>query len=411
MRDDGQLIGGSGEAAVKYHVPHARQFVAATIALATVILVSACATSGTGKPSAASSSSGAAHGGHGRAAPAAAPLRAGERFVNVSMSQPYTPTAPNGGTDEYRCFLVDPGLTSQAFLTGSQFLPQNADIVHHAIFFRVDPAGVEAARKADADAPGDGWTCFGDAGIGDKAAWVAAWAPGGNETLLNAKVGFPMPAGSQLVMQVHYNLLATNGKAGAADRSGIRLRLAEPAAGLQPLDTQLLPAPVEVPCAAGESGPLCDRTAAVADVTKRFGDEIGNTAAGLNKYCNNGAPPVAGPTQHCDHKVRKAGTLYGLFGHMHLLGRSIKVELNPGTPTAQTLLDVPAYNFDDQAMRPLAKPVAVKPGDTYRVTCTHDVSLRKQLPQLRDLPARYVVWGDGTSDEMCLGVVTWSPAA
>jgi hypothetical protein len=96
---------------------------------------------------------------------------------------------------------------------------------------------------------------------------------------------------------------------------------------------------------------------------------------------------------------------------MHLLGRSIKVELNPGTPGAQTLLDVPNYNFDDQAIRPLAKPVTVKPGDTFRVTCTHDAGLRKLLPQLRNVPPRYVVWGDGTSDEMCLGLVIWSPTA
>ena len=94
---------------------------------------------------------------------------------------------------------------------------------------------------------------------------------------------------------------------------------------------------------------------------------------------------------------------------MHLLGRSIKIELNPGTAGARTLLDIPQYNFDDQAIHPLATPLAVKAGDTLRVTCTHDVGLRKLLPQLRKLPPRYVVWGDGTSDEMCLGLVIWSP--
>jgi hypothetical protein len=396
---------------MEHPIRRERRFVAASTALAAVVLASACSTGGAGTPSATTGSSASAHIGHGWSAPPAAPLRAGERFVNVTMPQPYTPTAPNGGTDEYRCFLVDPGLTTPAFLTGSQFLPQNANIVHHAIFFRVDPAGVQEARKVDASTPGEGWTCFGDAGIGDNAAWVAAWAPGANETLLGANLGYPMPAGGQLVMQVHYNLLATEGHAGATDRSGIRLRLAGPAAGVRPLATELLPAPVEVPCAADESGPLCDRTAAVTDVTHRFGDAIGSAAAGLNKLCNHGAPPVPGATQHCDHKVRQAGTVYALAGHMHLLGRSIKVELNPGTPTAQTLLDIPVYDFDDQGLRPLAKPVAVKPGDTYRVTCTHDVSLRKRLPQLRALAARYVVWGDGTSDEMCLGLVTWSPGA
>jgi hypothetical protein len=157
-----------------------------------------------------------------------------------------------------------------------------------------------------------------------------------------------------------------------------------------------------------KSGPLCDRNAAVADVTRRFGDDVGSTEAGLVQMCDHGAP-VAGSTQHCDRPVRQAGTIYAVAGHMHLLGRSIKIELNPGTADARTLLDIPVYNFDDQAIHPLAAPVAVKPGDTLRVTCTHDAGLRKLLPALRTLPPRYVVWGDGTSDEMCLGLVIWSP--
>jgi len=111
----------------------------------------------------------------------ATPLRDGERFVTVSMPEPYTPAAPSGGTDEYRCFLVDPGLTRAAFLTGNQFLPQNAAIVHHAIFFRVSPDEVAEARQADAADDGEGWTCFGNAGISDDAAWVAHWAPGVGE--------------------------------------------------------------------------------------------------------------------------------------------------------------------------------------------------------------------------------------
>jgi protein involved in polysaccharide export with SLBB domain len=94
---------------------------------------------------------------------------------------------------------------------------------------------------------------------------------------------------------------------------------------------------------------------------------------------------------------------------MHLLGRAIKVELNPGTPEARTIIDVPQYDFDNQALNPLPEPIAVGTGDTVRVTCTHDATLRKQLPQLRTLPSRYVVWGEGTSDEMCLGVLVLAP--
>jgi hypothetical protein len=38
------------------------------------------------------------------------------------------------------------------------------------------------------------------------------------------------------------------------------------------------------------------------------------------------------------------------------------------------------------------------------------VSLRTKLPQLKQVPPRYVVWGDGSSDEMCLGIVVWTRA-
>ena len=381
------------------------RFAGLAAGMVAVLMLAACG-AGSAEPAAAPSSAASQHTGHtAGAVPAAAPLRPGERFLSLKLPQPYKPAAPNGGTDEYRCFLVDPKLKSTAYLTGSQFEPQNTAIVHHAIFFRVDPADAAKARSVDDASPGEGWTCFGDAGIGADAGWVAHWAPGANETLLSPEVGYPMPPGSLLVMQVHYNLL-NNG--GGADQSSIRMRLADGAKKLDPLVTAQLVAPIELPCAAGETGPLCDREAAIADVAKRFGEEVGGTEGHLVQMCSNGKP-TPGTTQHCDQPVQQAATIYAVAGHMHLLGRSIKIELNPGTPAARTLLDVPVFNFDDQAIHPLAKPLAIKPGDTFRVTCSHDAGLRKLLPQLRTLPPRYVVWGDGTSDEMCLGLVVLSP--
>jgi copper type II ascorbate-dependent monooxygenase-like protein len=373
-------------------------------ALCALVIAAGCAAkTGAGTPAASRTPSSGASTGAGFSAPPAAPLRSGEHFLTLQMPEPYTPSAPNGGTDEYRCFLIDPKLTSQQYLTGSQFLPQNTAIVHHAIFFRISPDQAQAARDMDAKTPGEGWTCFGDAGIGGPSAWVAHWAPGANETLINADVGYPMPPGSLLVMQVHYNLLATGGKPGGSDQSSIRLRLADGSRPLQQLRTSLLEGPVELPCAADESGPLCDRTAAMADVTKRFGTDVGSIENQLVQLCDKGQP-APGATQRCDHPVPRAATIYAVAGHMHLLGHSISIVLNPDRPDARTLLDIPQYNFDDQAIHPLAQPIRVNPGDTLRVSCTYDVGLRKLLPQLKPLPPRYVVWGDGTSDEMCLGL-------
>ena len=90
---------------------------------------------------------------------------------------------------------------------------------------------------------------------------------------------------------------------------------------------------------------------------------------------------------------------------MHLLGRAITVDVNKGTPKAKRVLDIPNWNFDDQGSIPLKKPVDIGPGDTITVTCTHDQGLRDLLPSFRGTTERYVAWGEGTTDEMCLGIV------
>ncbi|MFD1547983.1 monooxygenase [Nonomuraea guangzhouensis] len=390
-----------------------RRFGAATMALATAFAVAACGSYADTSAAPAAAGSHSAHAGGSSAPPQ--PLRAGERFVNLKMADAYTPAPPEGGgTDEYRCQVIDPGLTKVAFLTGTQVTPENVAIAHHAIVYAVPPGGAAAVREQDAKTPGLGWQCFGGTGVdgaeveAGEAAWVDTWTPGATETLFTQDVGFKLEPGSLIVLQLHYNLLATDGKPAGSDRSAVRLRLTDGTPQTREFDTLPLDAPTDLPCAADESGPLCDRATSIADVTKRFGPEVGGTADEQLEECGQSAPKP-GDTQTCDHKVEAPMTLFAGFGHMHLLGRAIKVELNPGTPNAKVVLDVPQFDFDNQRLVKLPSPVEIGPGDTLRVTCTHDAGLRKRLPQLSKLPPRYVVWGDGTSDEMCTGIMTVSP--
>ena len=90
---------------------------------------------------------------------------------------------------------------------------------------------------------------------------------------------------------------------------------------------------------------------------------------------------------------------------MHLLGSSIRLELNPGTPRAKVLLDIPRWDFHWQNAYTLARSVEAAPGDVVRVTCRHDVGKRKQAGSGAPRKARYVLWGEGTTDEMCLGIL------
>ena len=78
------------------------------------------------------------------------PLRQGEKRMTLRMPEAYTPSAPTGaGTDDYRCFLLDPELSDDVYLTGTFVKPGNADVVHHVILFTAPPEQVAEAEAMD----------------------------------------------------------------------------------------------------------------------------------------------------------------------------------------------------------------------------------------------------------------------
>ena len=89
---------------------------------------------------------------------------------------------------------------------------------------------------------------------------------------------------------------------------------------------------------------------------------------------------------------------------MHLLGRASPWCSIPGTPEARTVLNVPSYNFHDQRSYNLAAPIHVTAGEPVQVSCSYDPTLAQELPVLRKAPPHFVTWGDGSTDEMCIGL-------
>ena len=344
---------------------------------------------------------------------------------------PYTPTAPAGGTDDYHCTLVDPHVRTDSYIVSAHFFPNSVE-VHHAILFLIPP-GLAATARAD-DGNGKGWTCFGESALpnsiptgsgarapaGTTAAvtggpggsrfqhqisdtpWLTAWAPGHGATAMPAGTGAELPAGSLVVMQIHYNLL----RGDKPVRARLVLHTVPASTPLQPLHLDLLVAPPDVPCAAGVTGPLCSRSAELANIGARFGQSAVFFDSIIERACGRdpNAPPV-GTSTTCVWPVGGGQTLLQVTAHMHLTGRAMRVVLDPGTPRAQTLLDVGNYNFDYQKTYQLAHPVVTKPGDTIGVTCTYDPTLAQELPQLRRVAPHFTVWGDGSSDEMCLAIL------
>ena len=94
---------------------------------------------------------------------------------------------------------------------------------------------------------------------------------------------------------------------------------------------------------------------------------------------------------------------------MHLLGVKFTMVLNPGTPQAKTILNVPNYNFDYQKAYNVA-PIPVSRGEQIQINCSYNPELAQELPILRKAPPHFVTFGDGSSDEMCVGV-TWQTSS
>ena len=341
-------------------------------------------------------------------------VRPGESLLDLRLPAAYRPSAADGVTDDYRCFLLDPKLSTDGSVTSARIEPGQRKVVHHVILFRVAKTNVAEAKRLDQTSSGPGWSCFGGTGLPaadnagsfadalNNANWISAWAPGWGGNRLPEGVGVPMPAGSQIVMQVHYNLL--NGR--APDRSRALLTVAPAPAGLTPLQTVLMPGPVELACAKGESGRLCDRNEALLELARKYGSDSAFVPAGLLILCRgSAATPKPSAVSTCDRRITAPTTIRIVAGHMHLLGASIRLELNPGTPRARVLLDVPRWDFHWQNAYTLAKPVSAGPGDVLRVTCRHDVHKRMHGAHGVPKTPRYVLWGEGTTDEMCLGIL------
>ena len=91
----------------------------------------------------------------------------------------------------------------------------------------------------------------------------------------------------------------------------------------------------------------------------------------------------------------KAGRIYAVWAHMHLIGKTFQMDLVHPDGSSQCLLKIPRWNFHWQSLYRLNDFVVSKPGDKVRVRCTYDNMAGDKM----------ITYGEGTSDEMCFGDV------
>ena len=331
----------------------------------------------------------------------------------VSVASPrYTPRAAVGATDDYHCSLVNPHITRNSYVISSKFKPGSHE-VHHAVLSLVPPSMTAQAIAANVATRGKGWTCFGAPALprASLAAFLSTpflsvWAPGHGEDLLPKGTGISLPKGSLVIEQVHYNLLVGDKPV----TNGLVLHTVPMSTPLLPMQSQYLVAPPNIPCPAGVTGPMCNYQASLNYLNQRFGSDGVEMTKGIDEVCgeNPDDPPV-GDTATCTWRVESNGYIDRIQPHMHLLGVKFTMVLNPGTPQAKTILNVPDYNFDYQKAYNVA-PIPVSRGDQIQISCSYNPRLAQELPILRKAPPHFVTFGDGSSDEMCVGV-TWQTSS
>jgi len=269
--------------------------------------------------------------------------------IEVQIPDPYTPD--DNLSDDYRCFVVDPGVDEDVFITSFQAIPGNTAIVHHVLLY--DDVDGRSVALDEAD-PGPGYACFGGPGF-DESNTLGGWVPGmENGAVFPEGTGVRLRAGSKLVLQIHYSPAQDPGR---PDQTAMALfTAADPVTELY-----LIPfydADLDIPAGASDHV------------------EGGST---VNDYVQF--------------------RLWGLTPHMHKLGKQISAGLlRDGSD--QCLIDVPDWDFAYQQFYFFEDPYVVELGDELWLQCVYDNSASN--PDNPHSPPIDVHWGDGTGDEMCL---------
>ncbi len=321
----------------------------------------------------------------------------GKPDLLIPMPEEFTLEA--SGPDEYQYFEVDPGFKEDVYVQMAEARPGNRKIVHHIIAFVAPPSkdgkrpqlskeemekmraqmakdsifyqdGFLTRVKMDVPVYDDG-CALPSGGSGSRrdgrgrsseeiGTLLCGYAPGMNQGIWEPGSVKKIPAGSKILFQLHYSKVAGSVQ---KDRSMVGLVLAK-----TPPQKQIMTHPVS------------------------------------NNYFK--IPPGAG-----DHQVTACWMveddihILTLMPHMHLRGKSQKIEAFYPDGRKEVLLDVPNYDFSWQTVYYLKRPAAIPKGTRILVTSSFDNSARnKYNPD----PTKAVRWGDPTYDEMMIGWIDYT---
>ena len=277
-----------------------------------------------------------------------------EPDVIVKMPTPVPISAH--GEIEYTYEIAPTHFSQDKWVQMAEVRPSSAEHVHHAVVY-IRPPDSPWLRHAPVGEP------FTASVLRDPderrqahettSDLLLVYAPGSSPDKWAGGMAKFVPAGSDLVFQMHYT---TNGKA-ASDETNVGIVFAKSPPKQRVITLQLNNHALLIPPGAED-----------------FRVEVEGT-------------------------LPNDATLLSLFPHMHLRGKRFEYDIVHDDGSVEALLRV-NYHFHWQLSYKLLEPRVLKAGTRLRAVAWYDNS--RNNPHNPD-PTQLVKWGDQTSDEMMVG--------
>jgi len=272
--------------------------------------------------------------------------------LTLTLSEPYTPTFsdPDNPKNEYRCFALEHNQTEPFYIRALHPIIDNAAMVHHVVLAKAnDNAVLEGSDNVD------GVDCIDDGafvgGNYQDAAMLAGWAPGMSPVEFPENAGLIVQPDEKIVIQMHYYQSESTSDT-ASDQSGYTFEITD-----------------EAPENVVTMFPL-----GVQNFTIPAGDE---------SY-----------TITDEFQLPVSINIWGVFPHMHVLGKAYEV-----TTEDECLIASDNYDFDNQLTYMYKEPVRLEANTKFSLSCTWNNGADN--PDLILNPPQDIGYGERTDEEMC----------
>jgi hypothetical protein len=275
---------------------------------------------------------------------------------DLVLQMPKPVTIPAEGDVPYTYEIVPTGFKEDKWVQASEVRPKSRDHVHHAVVY-IRPPNSKWLRKAPIGRPFSAADMTTEEDLREAlftdSDMLLVYAPGSSPDQWPDGMAKFVPAGSDLVFQMHYT---TNGHA-STDQTGIGMVFAKQPPKQRVLTLQLV-----------------NHSFVIPPETDNFRVEVFGT-------------------------LPNDATLLSFFPHMHLRGKRFEYDIVHPDGSIEPLLRV-NYHFHWQMSYRLAEPRFLKAGTKLQAIAWFDNS--RNNPHNPD-PTQTVRWGGQTSEEMMVG--------